>query len=84
MKSTISGCVVRENKDCNCSTMLANISFAVPLTMMSTAFERCCLSDCALWLSSKPCRSAIARIAVRAFSDTFGWLLSTRETVPSE
>ena len=24
------------------------------------------------------------RIACRAFSETFGWLLSTRETVPSE
>ena len=72
MKSTISEWLVRENSDCSCSTMLANISLAVPFTMMSTVLERCCFKSWALSLSSKPLSWAMARIACRAFSETLG------------
>ena len=84
IKSTIRGCVVRENSDCSCSTMPANNSFAVPLTMISTVLERCCFKSWALSLSSKPLSCAMDKIACRALSETLGWLFSTRETVPSE
>ena len=84
MKSAMTGWSVSANSDWSFSTIAANISLDVPLTTMRTLFVRCCLSNCALAFRSKPCASTSARMVFRACSETFGWLLSTRDTVPSE